>query len=225
MTPTSQRGDDRGFILVQGRPVPCAARVVRDPSMSFSSLGRRTQTDLVVCHWTGGEGGAEQVHRVLKGKGYSVHFLIDADGVITQYCDADRLCSHASGLNARAVGIEIANRADGEANRVPKRPLLREKIRGRDVVYTSFLPAQVHACMALCASLCEAYGLPLDVPRDEHGDVLAREWLPRERDAYRGVCGHLHWSPKGKTDPGLALLRAIAAFPARLAQGIGGPAE
>lgn len=215
-----------GYIIVGGRHVPCAVPV--EPwtvnRLAFPGLGKRSATDLVVLHWTGGEGGAEQVHRTLRSKSLSVHFVVDADGAVTQHCDADMLCAHAAGMNVRAVGIEVVNRATDEADRVPRRTLMREKIRGRDTTYTAFLPAQVRSCIALCIALCEAYGLPLDVPRvAPGGDVLAREFTAQELAAYRGVCGHFHWSPAGKRDPGLAVLRAVAAFDARGRIGLSGP--
>lgn len=222
-----------GFIVAGGRQVPCALPVEQPSThhLTFPGLRPRRVTDLVVCHWSGGEGDADRMHSTLRDAEYSVQFFIDAAGTITQFCDADMLCSHATGMNARAVGIEIANRASydpkdpREATRLPKRTLLREKIRGSDVTYTSFLPAQVRACHALVIALCEAYGLPLDVPRGADGGLNPNELKPAELAAFRGVVGHYHWSPRRKQDPGLALLRSIAAIGPRGEIGLSGPAQ
>ena len=47
--------------------------------------------------------------RILRGKGYGVHFMIDGDGSIHQYNDlADKL-AHGNELNTRSVGIEVIN--------------------------------------------------------------------------------------------------------------------
>ena len=216
-----------GYIVVGGRQVPCAVPVEQWQSHGCTFPGakpRTRKTRLAVLHWTGGEGGLEQVHKTLRDAGTSVQFFVDNHGHAYQLCDADMECAHASGMNAFGPGVEVANRASDEADRVPKRPLLKERFAGSDAVYTSFLPDQVKAVHALVASLCEAYGIPLDVPRDSTtGDVLARQFTPAELAAYTGIVGHCHWSPKRKRDPGLALLRSVAAIGPRGAIGLGRP--
>lgn len=221
-------GFPAGYVIVRGQRVPCAVPV--EPwtvnGLGFPGLSLRKRTDLVTLHWTAGEGAAEQVHRTLRQRSLSVHFVIDQLGHITQHCDAEMLCAHAKGMNDRSIGIELVNRANGDANRVPKRALLKETINGRPVTYTAFLPAQVKSAIALCLTLCEAYGLPFDVPRvSPGGDVLARRATPAEFASFRGVVPHFWWNTAGKNDCGLALLRAIAAFDARGRIGLSGPAE
>lgn len=215
-----------GAIIANGKRVPCAVKVEtwQTHGLTFPSQVKRKRTDLIVVHWTAGEGDGERVHKTLRDRGLSVHFVIESDGTVVQYMDTSVLGAHAADMNARSVGIEIVNRATDEADKMPKRPLVREKIRGRDTVYTAFLPAQVRSCLALVMALCEAYGLPIEVPRvAPGGDVLPRELTWAELEAFRGVVGHFHWSKKGKRDPGLMVLRAVAALPGRLAQGIGCP--
>ena len=186
--------------------------------MAFPGLTPRASTGLVVLHWTAGRGDSSQVFRTLRADGLSVHFCIDVDGSITQYADAGMMCSHASGMNARAVGIEIVNPATPDVAGPPKRTVLRERINGRDVIYSAFLPAQVRSAIDLTTALCVAYRLPIAAPTIA-GDVIPRQLTPTELAAHRGFCGHFHWSPvKRKSDPGLALLRAIIAEPGRLSQ-------
>lgn len=225
---TQQTAGMPGHIIVGGRPVACAVPV--EPwtvsKLGFPGLKPRRRTDLIVLHWTGGEGGAERVHRTLRERGLSVHFVIDQLGHITQHCDADTLAAHAKGMNDRSVGVEIVNRADANQNGMPPRPLLKERINGRDITYTAFLPAQVRAAISLCLSLCEAYGLPFDVPRiAPGGDVIARSATEAEFQAFRGIVGHFWRTHAGKSDCGLGLLRAIAAFDTRASIGLSGPAQ
>lgn len=70
--------------------------------------------DLGVVHATGGEGGASRVFATLSnadhGRGYSVHFVIERSGRVVQFLDPARYeAAHVGGLNARSVGIEVAN--------------------------------------------------------------------------------------------------------------------
>lgn len=228
MTPTQPPPDTQGHVIAGGRAIPCGARVegVGTHGMAFPGLPTRKRTDLIVLHWTGGEGGAAQVYRTLRERSLSVHFVIDQLGVITQHCDADAFAAHAKGMNDRSVGVEIVNRADANPRGTPPRTLLRERINGRDVTYTAYLPAQVRAAIMLCLALCEAYGLPFDVPRiAPGGDVIARSATEPEFQAFRGIVGHFWRTYAGKSDCGLGLLRAIAAFDARGRIGLSGPAQ
>lgn len=218
-----------GYIIVGGKHVPCAVRV--EPwtvtGIGFKNVRPRTaRTDLVVLHWTGGENHAEGLVKNMTKDGVSVQFYVDGHGNAFQLCDADMHCSHASGMNARGPGIEAANRANDKADALPKRQLLRETFAGSTATYTAFYPEQVRSILAITLSLCEAYGLPFSVPMDpKTKDVLARQFTPAELAAYRGVVGHCHWSPRRKRDPGLAMLRAVAAYGPRGAIGLSGPAE
>lgn len=217
-----------GYIIVGGRHVPCGVPVEHwtTNGLGFPGLRPRVRTDLVTLHWTGGEGGAEQVHRTLRQRSLSVHFVIDQLGHVTQHCDANMLAAHAKGMNDKSVGVEMVNRADNEPNRMPKRPLLKERINGRDITYTAFLPAQVRSAIMLSLALCEAYKIPFDVPRvAPGGDVIPRNATPEEFASFRGVVGHFWWNTVGKSDCGLSMLRAVAAFDVRAEHGPYGPAE
>lgn len=193
-------------ILVRGQPVPVDATVRVDPALQFPALGKRTETRAIVWHWTGGEGGGEQVYRVLRDRGLSVHFAIDQEGIIWQYADADAYCSHASGANGFAVGVEISNRADAStAHAKWPRTAATDTIHGKTARHTRFLPAQIRSAKALAVSLSRAYGLPLVVPPDT--TVCGKATL----GAFRGHLGHFHLSER-KRDPGTEILREIAAL-------------
>lgn len=200
-------------LVAGGKEVACEVPVIgwEASGLAFPGLRKRRATDLVTGHWTGGDGGAAQVHDTLTKAKVSVHFLIEPDGTAYQYCDADMLCAHAEGMNTRAVGIEMVNAAGDEAR--PGRQLLKETIRGVERVYTSFTAAQMHSWLALTKALTTHYGLPYDVPRTASGDVDPDELSAEALAAFRGVLGHYHWSPvKKKQDCGIAPLRAIAAL-------------
>lgn len=218
------------FLIAGGKRVPCEVPVIgwKASGFAFTGLRRRRVTDLVVGHWTGGEGDAAQLHRVLRGKKppLSVHFFVDDSGAVYQFCDADMVCGHAKGMNDRGCGIELQNRSDDNPAGPPPRQLLREVIRGVERVYTAFTAEQMHSYLALCKALCEHYKLPFDVPRLPNGDVNPNELTPAELAAFRGCLAHYHWSPAGKQDHGLAPLRAIVAL-GQAAKGlrVQGPAE
>lgn len=245
-----------GYIVAGGKQVPCAVPVLNwaQHGLVFPGLAPRKRTDVVTLHWTGAENPAEVMFANLRKRGLSVHFFIGHKGDVWQFNDADANAAHASGMNARAVGIEIQNRANGERLQSGiQRALIRETIHGRDVTYTLFTPAQIHAALSVCAALCETYALPWQVPMEPKAvtrdktipphlalpngisatagsnervqRVIPRQLTDAEFERFRGVLGHFHRTSVGKKDPGLALLEAVAAFEPRQAQGIGGPAE
>lgn len=201
-------------ILVSGEPVYCEAdvRSWHEHGLTFPALSKRTETRAVVLHWTGGEGGGldggQQENRVIRERRLSVHFCIEQDGTVYQYVDAGMRCAHASGANDWSVGIEVANRANGKPNEEWPREKYFEVVHGKRFACSRFYPAQVAAAQALCSALCRAYGLPLDVPKDEAGALIAATLAPASLAEYRGVLGHYHIK-ETKRDPGTELLRAI----------------
>jgi len=209
-----------GYVYVGGerRFVAAPVRTWRDGDVpGFPKLPHRRRTSAVVLHWTGGEGDAEQMHRVLVRRKLSVHFHIDHMGVITQFCDTEARCAHAGTANAYSIGIEIQNRANKvrevREQKGITRELVTEQIHGVDVTHTTFTAEQTRSALALTDALCIAYSLPFRVPM-QGGDVLATTLIEAELSVWSGVLGHLHLS-RAKVDPGLALLRAIAARPLR----------
>ena len=188
-------------ILVSGRAIPVKSFVHRSPSLTFNR-GLRTETRAVALHWTGGEGGGEQVHRVLRERGLSVQFFVDQEGHIWQYADASARCAHIGLANGYTVGIEIANRANGTPNAKWPREVYEERLHGETFKCSAFYPAQVAAVTELTQTLCKAYGLPYEAPASD--TVLSAT----ELRAVRGVLGHFHVSRR-KVDPGTLLLREM----------------
>jgi N-acetyl-anhydromuramyl-L-alanine amidase AmpD len=212
-------------IICAGEPVYVGkpVRVWTDTGLTFAGLKPRKRTRFIVSHWTGGAGLAVQVHRTLRTRknergqllNLSVHFLIEPDGTIVQYVDADMRCVHAGAANDDSVGIEVVN----PASMAPvvagvRRELIREEIHGRDVTYTAFTVEQVSSTIALNAALTKFYGLPwpMRVPMD--GKRVRSTTMPlAEFETFVGSVGHYHvdFTKPLKRDPGVALMRAIAA--------------
>lgn len=209
-----------GTMLVDGREVRVNAVVRSDVRFKFAALGKRSATTAVVVHHTGGRGSHHQVYSTLVKRGLSVHFCVNGDGEIWQYADASARCAHAGTANGFTCGIEVVNPARETPMRGDfPRQVVVEEIHGVDVRHTTFTSEQVKSVLALTEALCRAYGLPHEVPM-ANGDVVATA-LPKERlEAFRGVIGHLHVTTR-KVDPGLAVLRSIAAKEARRSNGMG----
>jgi N-acetyl-anhydromuramyl-L-alanine amidase AmpD len=225
-------GEPRCEILVGGVPLPCDApvRTWHATGCLFPTRFHRITTRWIVNHWTASENAALRVYASMRGhrnkegnpEPLSVHFIIDQIGEIYQCADADARCAHAAdgGGNEYGVGIEIVNRGHGHAPaRGYERSLRTERIHRREVIYGEFYPAQVTAVIALNVALARAYGLPVQVPLTEYGDVYPTTLPAPMRNSFRGSIGHLHLG--GKVDPGLELLRRIHATGEALGLGVG----
>lgn len=213
-----------GSLIIGGQEVRVASRVVHDDKLTFESLVQRKKTNAVVLHWTGGSGLAPQVFRTLVSRGLSVHLVIEPDGTVYQMADLNRRCSHAGSVddsdgdgkvasaNANTIGIEVVNPANRAAitNGV-RRELVTEKIHGLEVEASAFTQAQTQAALDVVSTICTHYKLPISVPM-LGDDVLSTSMSEHDFAVFRGVLGHLHLTRR-KRDPGLALLRAVAALP------------
>ncbi len=201
-------------ILVAGERVLVQApvRTWHESGLEFTTRSARTTTSCVTLHWTGAENPPEALHRNMSASRLSVHFAIDAAGVVWQFMDAGRFGAHcqAHGANGYAVGIELINRGVGLT--LPDRGVVRatrvEKIHGKRVTYAAFTTPQVASCLALCEALCAAYRLPMQVPTIPSGDVLATNMSLADARRFKGVAGHFQFE-RSKVDPGLELLRAV----------------
>lgn len=218
-------------LMIGGKRVPCAAPVLgwMQTGNAFLDLPKRLHTTAVCLHWTGGANLAPGMFRTLVQRNLSVQFLVEPAGNIVQFCDADRLCQHAGKLddddgdgvlisgNRYTIGVEIVNPATNQTIvRGIQRSLVREKIHGHEQVASTFTAAQVTSTILLCEALCGAYSLPMQVPMDG-SDVLATRMGEAAFRDFRGVLGHFHLTRR-KRDPGLAILRAIAAIAPRREQ-------
>ena len=203
-----------GAVIVGGELWPCAARVRtwhESGGLQFPVTKTRSETRVVVLHWTGAENPPEALHRNMVRAGLAVHFVIDQEGRIWQMMDADRFGAHcaAHGANSYSVGVELINRGSGLdlPDKGVLRPELSEIIHGKAVRYAGFTYLQMLACLALTETLCRAYALPMVVPL-RGKDVLPTAMTLSEARRWRGCAGHFQFEP-GKVDPGLELLRAV----------------
>lgn len=156
----------------------------------------------IVGHWTGGERGAEAVHRVLVQRGLSVHFTLDLEGRLVQHADLDRRCAHAGSVGNRGLGVEASNCGLPRKDGTSPRPYDVVEIHGRPVRAVRYTDAQLAAWVALCEWCATEYGWPRQVP-----DCL-RQLTPREISRWRGALEHLHLSRR-KVDAGGHLIGAL----------------
>lgn len=215
-----------GSLFVGSQPIRVASRVVHDSRFMFTRLVQRKQTNAIVLHWTGGSNLAPEFFETLTAKGYSIHLLIEPDGTVYQMADLNRRCVHAgsaddsdgdgqvASANANTIGIEIVNPANQrEITNGVRREIVTEKIHGTEVAASAFTDAQVAAALDLVSTICLHYRLPIRVPM-LGDDVLTTTMNEHDFAAFRGVLGHFHITRR-KRDPGLALMRAVAALPYR----------
>lgn len=199
-----------------------------ESGLSFRGLRAREDTRYIVLHWTAGVGLARQVFATLARKRLSVHFVVEPDGTVYQFAETDRLCQHAGKIddgdgdghqasgNRYSIGIEIVNPANTMVlARGVERQAIREVIHGQERIYSSFTSAQVVAVLELVEHLCGEWRLPMVVPM-LGSDVLSTVMGEAAFADFRGVLGHLHLT-MSKSDPGLAVLRAVHARRAALA--------
>ncbi len=209
------------YIMCRGMAVPVdyAVRGWRETGFRFEGR-HRSITTACVLHWTGGEGPPAQVYNTLlthknklgQPEPLSIHFVVDKDGIVYQMADTELRAAHcvAHGMNSLSIGIEFINRGSGTElpSRGVPRDLVTESIHGRRIKYYEMTLAQLRTGVKLTRTLCNLYGLPLRVPRDEAGEPTLYA-LPESRlRTYTGVLGHAH-AEAGKLDPGLGILRAI----------------
>jgi N-acetyl-anhydromuramyl-L-alanine amidase AmpD len=222
-------------IIVRGERIAVPFDVVAwtDPNgLAFPVRKNRSLTRAVCCHWTGGENPAAMVRRNMlatrndagEPAPTSVHFIVEPQGMVYQCADADARMSHARAHNANdwTVGIEVVCRGDYFAAPLRdgiSRPRCSDVIQGRRCIYDSFTDDQMAVVVPLVEALCTAYRLPMRVPM--RGDVpIATELSPLDLAKWRGVLGHVHLEQR-KRDPGVHVLRAIAAHGATLGRPVG----
>ena len=207
-----------GSIVCAGTLVDVPDRNVRtwrfEPKLGFVRMRERKVTRAIVVHFTGGIGDHTQVFRTLTERGLSVHFVVDADGLIFQHCDTRWEAQHCKGANDFSIGIEVVCPGfPPSSHEQPPRTIVKETIHGIDRELTAFYPTQTESVLALVDALCTHYAIPMRVPMrgtDVESTVVPDALLA----TWRGVLGHNQVSC-AKVDPGLSILRAIAAYPLR----------
>lgn len=201
----------RGAVVIGGESFPCAAEVRgwRETGFEFrpgrGARKRDRRPDLVVWHFTGGEGDAATVHRVLNERGLGIEFIIDRDGVIWQCCDpADVDTFDAGTVNRRSVGVEIVSRGIPGSGRGSDRGEYVARVHGHSVRFARFYPPQIHAALALAETLSAALDVPRRVP------IRMGALAPHELAEFSGHLGHLHVTRR-KIDPGTELFDRFRA--------------
>jgi hypothetical protein len=102
-----------GYNAYEGRPVFVHRRGVPIQDGKFFSVRReltalREVVDQFVLHYDGC-GLSKVCFNVLRQRNLSVHFLLDVDGTIYQTLDLRERAMHATIVNDRSIGIEIAH--------------------------------------------------------------------------------------------------------------------
>ena len=122
---------------------------VLERGLSFPSevLVLREETELIVLHHTGGAEGEDpdaaridEIHRGLGWTGVGYHYLIRRDGTVERGRPAAAVGAHATGANARSVGVALCGNFCGEEPTA----------------------AQIESCAMLLAVLGAAFDVPLD---------------------------------------------------------------
>lgn len=168
-----------------------------------------------VWHWTGGEGTARALFRVLDGRELGIETAIDADGVLWQFADPIFVDTYDAGpWNPESWGTEITNygfTAPGRSTPNPKRGTYRTTMNGRPREFARFFPSQIRTALALARAVSKAVPtIALAVPVGADGklfpSVAPRDFLRR----FSGHLGHYHLTDN-KADPGHDLLGAFRA--------------
>lgn len=165
-------------------------------------LRRENPVDLIVLHWNGGGGDADQMFGVLEQRKLSVHYHLGEDGTITQYCDPGvYVALHAGLVNSRSIGIELQMRPFAG----PQDDWIESLVRGQRVLHARPTRAQVISLLWLLDTLTHEHKVPRQLPAAD--DTLSRT----ELDRFAGICGHYHVS-RNKLDPGSWLIQRLRRY-------------
>ena len=218
-----------GHIIVDGAAIEVDVPVQtwKDTGLEFMGRPRLTRVRAVVNHWTGAENSPrtmfmnmrQHVDKAGRPEPLCVHFAVDQRGIVWQFMDAVARGAHCrgGGANSWSVGIEFINRGSdihGDHKGITRR-FVEERLRGRKIAYWAMTDLQVATACRLNEALCDALGLPMEVPQKD-GDVFQGVLTPAQCAQVRGVLGHLQLEPI-KHDPGLELLRTLHAYGQRSA--------
>ena len=140
--------------------------IIDSPSPNYSERPHGTPIDMLIMHYTGMPTGAMAVERLCDPETkVSAHYVVEEDGMIYRLVAEGHRAHHAgesfwggqTGLNDRAVGIEIVN-------------------PGLQFGYTDFPQAQMDAVLALSLEIIARHPIPAERVLG-HSDVAAlRRW-------------------------------------------------
>jgi hypothetical protein len=170
---------------------------------------RTTKPNLLVWHWSGGEGGFKAIYRTLLSRKLGVHGFVDYEGNAFQFADLWTVqCAHAGRVNPRSIAFEVQNLGFGKPKpNYPRGKMIMEG-HGRQYEGLMMTTAQLDTVVELTRLITESMGIPNKVPTrpDGHGPLL--DYLPeKEQASFEGVAGHIHFSPK--VCPGAQTLQTL----------------
>ena len=169
---------------------------------------------MVVTHWDATLSAAS-CKRILEKRKISTHFVIDNDGTIVQLVDPQDVAWHAGirKVNKASVGIDFSNAVYTKYNKAyaKKGFGLRPVIDGwrvhgwRPKPFLGAYPIQIEAYKALLEALHKHYGIPMECPLDDDGNLLTGIHKPSKRAKFKGVVNHYNLSKKKWDTLGLEL--------------------
>ncbi len=181
-----------------------ASGAVARPGLTFDVEAMKAPPPFLVGHWTGGEGGADRVHRVLVQRGLSVQFVGELDGTLVQMAPVTGRCAHAGRAGNVGIGVEMVSQGFPSKDGTSPRPFDRVTVHGAPVRAVRFTEAQIRSWVALAEWCAATFGWPRQVPRE------LRVLSPAELSRFRGALEHLHLSRR-KADAGGHLVGALVA--------------
>lgn len=159
---------------------------------------------------------AVTTEKILQGRGYSTHFIVDGDreGTIYQcHNPTTKVTFHAGVTNARSIGIDLNNpvelqyaKRDAQL-RGRKRPIIKTKVHDREFEMLGYFESQYTSLNSLLQLIVDHIKIeerfptgPEDRPFMRNNDVAYFSTI-RNPISYRGIIGHYHIT-KRKIDPG-----------------------
>ena len=181
----------------------------------FSKVKKKIRKPtMIVTHWDATLSAAS-CKRILEKRKISTHFVIDNDGTIVQLVDPQDVAWHAGirKVNKASVGIDFSNAVYTKYNKAyaKKGFGLRPVIDGwrvhgwRPKPFLGAYPIQIEAYKALLEALHKHYGIPMECPLDDDGNLLTGIHKPSKRAKFKGVVNHYNLSKKKWDTLGLEL--------------------
>jgi len=185
----------------------------RLPDDCYADYRGVRQPTMIVTHWDAAL-SADSCYGILKKRGISSHFIIDNDGTIYQMVDTQHVGWHAGigSVNTNSIGVDFSNAyytkyQDWYVRRgFGERPILEDvKMHGRTLdPFLGYYPIQLEAYKALVKGLSNHYGIKLECPLDEDGELLSTV-NPEEPGDFEGIVCHYHLTKRKKDTAGLEL--------------------
>ena len=186
----------------------------RLPANCYDIRIDKRQPTMIVTHWDAAL-SADSCYRILKKRGISSHFVIDNDGTIYQMVDTKNVGWHAGirSVNKASIGIDFSNAyytkyQDWYVRRgFGERPIIENApVHGRTLdPFLGYYPVQIEAYKALLKGLSEHYGIKLECPLDEDGELLTTVDDTAAAGDFEGVVAHYHLTRRKKDTAGLEL--------------------